>query len=115
MKFTYDGYRFKSVAVVNMATGHDIPEISEHNRHFNPKDLRTRIFECFDWLQEYDAESCEYTTYDFDSRKRVLAVKVEPDEFFYDMFNVYVNDKFYGIIDIYGASPYAKLTVLYGK
>ena len=115
MKFSYDGYRFKSVAVVNMATGHDIPEISENNRHFNPKDLRLMIFQCFDWVREYNAGSAEYIAYDFEAKKQVLCVKVEPDEWFDEMFNVYLNGKFYGIIDIFETSPYPKFIELYKK
>ena len=115
MKWTYDGYRFKGVHYVHGVPFSGELEIIEHNRHLNPSDLRWMIFQCYDYLTEYDAESATYTVHDFKAHKNVLSIEVKPDEWFDGMFNVYVNAKFYGVIDTFDESPWAKLIVLYEK
>ena len=109
----YDGYRFKGVHFVHGVPFSGELEIIEYDRHLNPKDLRWMIFSCFDDLKEYKAESSTYTVHDFTAHKNVLTIEVKPDEFFDGMYEVRVNDKYYGIIDVFDESPYPKLIVLY--
>lgn len=115
MKWSYDGYRFKGVHYVHGVPFSGELEIREHNTHLNPSDLRWMIFQCYDDLTEYNAESATYTIHDFKAHKNVLTIEVKPDEFFDEMHNVYVNNEFYGIIDFDSTAVYAHLKVLYKK